>query len=189
MTKTKKTLLVKYSLVQDVLEFLISLGEMVPRPFESPYEHMRRLRRAARGIPEPKKWEYNRAIRQLVERKQVIISREEGKVFIQLTQKGKLNALFKRLSHVKSKGSKWDGKWRLMIWDIPETSRKQRDAVRWFVKSLGFYQLQRSVFILPSELPIDAVNYLEESGLNKFIRFLRVDKIDNDRLLRSHFNL
>ena|SRR3990167_9680162 len=44
---------------------------------------------------------------------------------------------------------RWDKKWRLVMFDIPEAKRKSRSALSVKLKQLGFYQLQKSVWIHP----------------------------------------
>src|SRR3989344_2930204 len=44
---------------------------------------------------------------------------------------------------------KWDKKWRIVIFDIPQELHKERTNFRRKLKSLGFYMLQKSVFIFP----------------------------------------
>lgn len=43
----------------------------------------------------------------------------------------------------------WDGRWRIVIFDVPEETRLARDHIRRLLKELGFRQLQRSVWIHP----------------------------------------
>ena len=47
------------------------------------------------------------------------------------------------------KNKKWDKKWRLVVFDIPEKNKKERFAFSEKLKTLGFYPLQKSVFIYP----------------------------------------
>ena len=47
------------------------------------------------------------------------------------------------------KPTKWDNKWRILIFDIPIRFRKGRDGLRWKIKELGFCQLQKSVWVYP----------------------------------------
>ena len=179
------------SWVETVRDVLLEIAGTFPRPFETPYQHIRRLHREALGIPEFKKWQYNHTVKYLEKTKQIKIAERDGKLFIRLTKKGKVNALLSQLS--KSFAVKalnlWDGKWRLIIWDIPETSSKQRDNIRYVIKTLGFKQVQKSVFISPYPLPQVSVDYLNESGLDKYIRFFRVDKVDNEKMLKKIFDL
>jgi DNA-binding transcriptional regulator PaaX len=37
-----------------------------------------------------------------------------------------------------NKNKKWDGKWRVLIFDIPETRRFDRDNIRRALISIGF---------------------------------------------------
>lgn len=189
--KTKRKIYIpyNYSLTKAILDILIDVSEHITL-FASPYDKLRLSWKREWGMPKPPWWRYNRAIKYLEQRGQIEIRQENDEVFVRLTQKGKVEALLNRLQAIGNFGRRsWDGKYRLIIWDIPESSRLQRDQIRWFVKHLGFFQLQRSVFIIPYPLPTEAVKYLKESGLYRYIRFLRVDKIDDDQWLRKHFGL
>lgn len=186
--KFKERFPLNYSVGKAVLDILLDLGKNATL-FETPYMHMKRLWREARGVPGPKRWRYNQAIRYLEHAAQVEVLERNDKTFLKLTRKGKLRVLLERLENGYQKQTDWDGKWRLIIWDIPEKSRLHRDQIRKFIKDLGFLQLQQSVFITPYPLPQSAVLYLQESGLSKYLRFLRVDKIDDDRVLKHHFGV
>ncbi len=156
---------------------------------ENTYQKYRREYREFIQPIELRRWRYNRAVAYLVKRKQLEVFKKNDKIFLKLTRKGKLRALMHRLENEFKVQLTWDGKWRLAIWDIPEKFRKQRNQIRLFVKDLGFYRLQHSVFITPFPLPRSAVDYLGESGLDRYIRFLRVDQIDNDRWLKKYFGV
>ncbi len=81
-----------------------------------------------------------------------IIKKRDGTYNIELTEKGKLKALECRLLRkLEIKDKKWDGKWRMLIFDVPERLRHGRDALRWKIKKLGFYELQKSIFVIPYE--------------------------------------
>lgn len=140
------------------------------------------------GSPKMARWRYNQAIRSLEKYDHIKIFKRAGKFFIQLTRRGKLQALLDKIANDQKKGV-WDGKWRMIIWDIPESSSKERDKIRYFLKKLGFQKLQLSVFIRPYPIPRPAVDYLRESGLIQFIRFLRIDKVDDPHKLLKHYNL
>ncbi len=44
---------------------------------------------------------------------------------------------------------KWDGIWRVLIFDIPELTRAVRNIFRGKIQELGFYTLQKSVYVTP----------------------------------------
>ncbi|MEK7461821.1 MAG: CRISPR-associated endonuclease Cas2 [Patescibacteria group bacterium] len=84
---------------------------------------------------------------------------------------------------------KWDRKWRVIIFDIPEKKRKIRDQVRTLFKSAGFYLLQDSVWVYPYDCE-DLLTLLKSNlGVGKNVLYLIVDEIENDKHLRESFNL
>lgn len=67
-----------------------------------------------------------------------------------LTDKGRRFILKYDMAKLQlTKPKKWDGRWRMVIFDIPEKKRVARDALREKFNNLGMYQLQKSVFIYP----------------------------------------
>ncbi|MCL5666362.1 MAG: CRISPR-associated endonuclease Cas2 [Patescibacteria group bacterium] len=115
---------------------------------------------------------------------------KNGKRFISLTQKGQLEVLLaKAMVFPQSNKKNWDGKWRLVIFDIPEDTKDKRDKLRRLLKQNNFVKLQASVFISPRPLSRDAVAYLKQSKLIEFIRFGRLDELDDDNILRKKFGL
>ena len=125
---------------------------------------------------------YNSRRRGLLE-----IENKSGKKFIKLTKKGQLEVLLAKAKMPREKN--WDGKWRLIIFDIPENAKHHRDQLRDLLKKNDFRKLQASVYVNPYALNREAVQYLQETGLNEFIRILKVEEMDNDKDLKKKFNL
>jgi len=123
----------------------------------------------------------------------VVEAEKGGKKFLQLTKKGKVQTLLYKLQSLqkqKQKRQHWDGRWRIAIFDIPEhKGRAQRHQIRRALCFAGFCYLQKSVYAYPYELPAELVSFLKESGLFSFIRFLRVDKMDDQLDLKKKFKL
>ena len=46
----------------------------------------------------------------------------------------------------------WDGKWHLIVFDVPESHRLGRDLLRRRLSQLGCEQIQKSVFLYPYDL-------------------------------------
>ena len=57
---------------------------------------------------------------------------------------------------------KWDGLFRIVIFDIPEEKRKVREFLREKLRNLGFQQLQKSVFVIRLECK-DEIDFLRHS--------------------------
>jgi DNA-binding transcriptional regulator PaaX len=84
---------------------------------------------------------------------------------------------------------RWDGKWRVMIFDIPEKKRRERDLVRKLFKSAEFYPLQESVWVYPYDCE-DIIALLKtDFGVGKNLLYLIVEEIENDKYLREFFEL
>lgn len=170
----------KNSNVSKILGFLEEAFEYFPAPFETPYGYIRRTSR----IPYKR---YYDTVHQMKKRSVVKIYEKNGKKFIKLTKKGQLEALLYRMRVKKTE--RWDGKWRVIIFDIPEKATAQRNLLRRLLKREGYKKLQNSVFISPNKLNRDIIKYLKETKLIGFIRILRVDELDDDRELKRLFKL
>lgn len=111
---------------------------------------------------------------------------------IHLTQKGeeKINALYAG-AYVIPLPVRWDGKWRLVMFDVPEKRKKVRDILRMLLRSAGFIHFQHSAWIQP--YPCDELVTLLRSHLGSGkgeIRYLVASFADeSDYTFRKHFNL
>jgi len=113
----------------------------------------------------------------------------DGSFSFTLTSEGKLKVLTYHFQEMKIKQKNWDGKWRLVIFDIPEKLKVTRNAFREKLKELGFYELQKSVFVIPYPCE-DEINFLIEFfNLRKFVRFGILANIDNELHLKKIFHL
>lgn len=86
---------------------------------------------------------------------------------------------------------KWDGYWKLVIFDVPEEKKNVREMLRGFLVRKGFYRLQDSVFISPFA-DLDALNFIRhEYGVSKNVNILisKTSEVDDDRQLKKYFNL
>ncbi|MEK7618089.1 MAG: CRISPR-associated endonuclease Cas2 [Patescibacteria group bacterium] len=114
---------------------------------------------------------------------------KNGKHFIELTKKGELETLLIKAHTNLSAPTEWDGKWRQVIFDIPEDTKDKRDKLRRLLKKHGFYGLQASVFVSPHPLNREAIAYLKETGLIDYIRIGRLEELDDDKDLKKRFKL
>lgn len=93
-----------------------------------------------------------------------------------LTIKGE--NLFKRILKIKKVQNKpWDKKYRVVIFDIPESMRKSRNWLRFELYSLGYKKLQQSVFIGKKPLPENVILGIKENKISNCVNYLLIDKI------------
>jgi len=113
----------------------------------------------------------------------------DGSHTLLLTDKGKLKVLTYHFEKIKIGRKNWDGKWRIVVFDIPEKSRRGRDALRDKLKELGFYELQKSVFVFPYKCKNEIEFVIEFFNLRKYVRFGILETIDNEIHLKKFFEL
>jgi len=106
-------------------------------------------------------WAYrNGFLRQLqrLEKQQLLerLPAGSGDRLHRLTQAGRLHALGGR-DPVAQWKRKWDGRWRLVLFDVPEKRRIARDKLRDYLHHRGFGYLQNSVWITPDDVSEERV--------------------------------
>lgn len=105
-----------------------------------------------------------------------------------LTHKG-LFELSKFKDVLIKKPKRWDKKWRVVIFDIPDKKKKSRDLLRLHLKQVGFYQMQKSVWVYPFACSEIIKLIKDHFRLGKEIVYMIVDKIEGDHELREKFKI
>ncbi|HXF44462.1 MAG TPA: CRISPR-associated endonuclease Cas2 [Candidatus Paceibacterota bacterium] len=115
---------------------------------------------------------------------------QDGKIEILLTKRGKEKLLVYDFDNLKIKSKRWDGKWRLIVFDIPDDRKQARDALREKLKKLEFYQIQKSVYLTPykCEDEIDFICSVFDLSRNNVLIF-EVSKFEGEEKLKRHFQL
>jgi len=133
----------------------------------------------------------NRSIRNLYKSKLVSTeSNKDGTLTLFLTKEGKRLALAYNIDEMKiQKSNKWDGHWRIIMFDIPERLKKIRESVRYHLKNLEFYEFQKSVFVHPYECEEQIEYLIEFYNVRRYIRVAMANKIDNELHLKKYFQL
>ncbi|MBU3925862.1 CRISPR-associated endonuclease Cas2 [Patescibacteria group bacterium] len=116
--------------------------------------------------------------------------KEDGSIEVVLTEKGKKHALKFNFEEIKIKEpAVWDNKWRLVFYDIPEKKKKAREALREKLKKLGFYELQKSVFVHPFKCKDEIDFIIECFEIRNFVRYGEIENLSNESEIKLHFNL
>lgn len=133
---------------------------------------------------------YNRAISRLEKQKLVKIVYEDEQTLIKITEKGRVRALRYKLSEIQVKKPKvWDKKWRIVIFDIPEKHKRMREIFRDHLKMMGFYMLQKSVWVHPYPCA-DEIEFLRQVfSVSINVTYILAEKIENTEGLEEHFKL
>ena len=119
----------------------------------------------------------------------VVFVEKGGKRYARITEDGKhmLNLETARMQVVKKK--RWDRRWRLVIFDIPERRRSVRIRLRKFMVSCGFERLQDSVWAYPYDCEDLIALVKAEFRIGADALYLIVEQMEHDKHLREHFHL
>lgn len=85
--------------------------------------------------------------------------------------------------------AKWDWKWRLVTFDIPNARTPLRNLLRENLRQIGFLRLQDSVWIYPFDCEELITLLRTRYRLGKEVQYMIVDKIERDLSIRRHFDL
>lgn len=114
----------------------------------------------------------------------------DGAIEVVLTENGKKRALKYQLDEMEIKiPQKWDGKWRVVIFDISEKRRAARGALRDKLRDLGFEELQKSVFVFPYECKDEVDFVMEVFEVRSGVVFMVTDSFTNDEKFKLKFGL
>ncbi len=76
------------------------------------------------------------------------IRRDGKQIHISLTREGKKKAGKFQINELRIESKKtWDKKWRILLFDVPQSIRVSREALRGKLKELGFVLFQKSVWV------------------------------------------
>ena len=147
-------------------------------------------------ILDPEKYneKYNRrqiqrSLYYLKKRKFIAFPARSTKGHIILTKLGirKLDQL--KFEKLTIKPAPWDGKWRLLTFDVPEKQKVIRESFRRKLKELGFFHFQRSVFILPYECAKEIALIADYLKIAPCMHLLVANRFLGDKELVRLFNL
>ena len=113
----------------------------------------------------------------------------EGKK-LRLTAKGERRLRLLELHDYQIKKPKrWDKRWRVLIFDIPEKRKGLRDKVRRTLATVGFVRLKESVWIYPYDCE-DLITLLKaDFRIGRDMLYMIVDTLEYDDPVRTRFNL
>jgi CRISPR-associated endonuclease Cas2 len=129
----------------------------------------------------------NKLIKSLISQKIIKYNQNNG---LSLTVTGKtVLAKYKLKNFSPDKPTKWDNKYRIIIFDIEEYKRKLRTELRNFLIKIGFVRLQNSVWVYPYDCEEIVVMIKALLGLSGDVLYLTVESIENDTWLKKEFKL
>lgn len=172
----------------DKIIMALLIGIAIPAILSSPTGLYSILRAGSRYYF--RKNQFNRAAKGLEKKGYIALTKTEEGWLLKLLPNGRKYAkqiVFENLKLPKPKI--WDGKWRLFSFDIPEENKNARNMLRSKLKSLGCYNIQRSLFVYPYDCKRELQSIARHYDVLKYTLFAEVFYIDLDKELRKFFHL
>ena len=121
----------------------------------------------------------NRSIKNLVESGCVEIHNSDNQKYLKITKKG-----HNKLNSIKLEGEEalvsnaWDGFWRILILDLPENRKSEREALRYLLKKANFICIKNTVWISPYPYEHLFTNIKKDLDLGTELMIIVTDKLD-----------
>lgn len=130
---------------------------------------------------------YATSIQKLIVQKKIVVIATDDGFRLTLTEKGKKS--LGMLAYRKKLPKVWDGKWRIVSFDVFEKNRKKRDLFRRELKEYGFMQIQKSIWVYPYSCEDYIMLLRTNLHFGKNIRYIVAESITEDTAMRKAFKL
>ena len=119
----------------------------------------------------------------------VSFEEKDGKRYARITEKGERLLQMETERTTIAKKRKWDRRWRVVIFDVPEKRKSVRAGLRRFMSEYGFVRLQDSVWIYPYDCEDLIALAKANFRVGADVLYMIVERLERDKHLREHFAL
>jgi len=177
------------TIAKDILYALFIAGAIV-LVLSSPYAGSA-LWRAWQSKKRYQKRQFTSTFHRLRRNNLLRVERQGHEVMVSLTPKGKEIAGYMEIEKLKiQKSKRWDGLWRIVVFDIAELRRFERNAFRGMLREIGFVHFQKSVWAQPFPCKREVDILRDFFGLSrKEVQLLEARIMGDDTHLRRLFRV
>ena len=172
--------------------YVLSVGIMIPAIFVAPNvpKAMAPLLRELAKKIDAKPQALQRSLLSLKHRKLVTFKKRKGKMVLVISVDGKERLVYGSLRNVQlQRPVKWDGKWRVIIFDIPEKRKSAREALRKKFCTLGLLRIQKSCFVYPYECREEIDTISSFFDVVEDITYIIAESFEGEQEAKEYFNL
>jgi len=134
-------------------------------------------------------YQYKSALGRLAAKGLVTFVEKDGRRYARITEKGRLMLQMETEKTAIAKKRRWDRRWRVVIFDIPERRKSVRVSIRRFMHEYGFVRLQDSVWIYPYDCEDLIALAKANFRVGADVLYMIVERLEQDKYLREHFAL
>lgn len=136
------------------------------------------------------KYKIRRTIESLAKRKLVTVTEQGKNTLIKITERGRQRVVKFNLDEMElTRPKKWDGLWRIIIFDIPEKKKRIRDEINFRLKGMGFEPVQKSTFITPFPCKKEIDFLGEYFYIRDNVKYILAREIDGEDELKEKWDL
>ena len=178
------------SLARTILKGIAITG-MVLIAASNPYFGPRLIRALDKELGRRKWRQIQKSLYELKRRKLVMLSwKPDGKLEAKITGKGKKVVKSINIDELTiEKPSQWDQRWRVVIFDVPNTHSKSRLALTQKLKNLGFKMIQKSVWVHPYPCTEEIMILRKFYRIEPHVTYLETAHVEDENVWREKFNL
>lgn len=102
-----------------------------------------------------------------------IQNKDTGKIIYKLTELGREFVLLNK----PEDEIEWDGKWRIVVFDIPETKKLIREVLRGRLKVWGFKKWQKSVWASKKNITDKLRHLIKDLGIEDWVLVIESENV------------
>lgn len=118
-----------------------------------------------------------------------IVETLDGITEITILEDGRRVAEENLVYEIIARPPRWDKKWRLIFFDIPEDKKSAREAFRYHLRRLGLKEFHKSTFIFPFPCSKEIDKLASRFDIAPHIRMATAESVDGEFEFKKHFNL
>lgn len=127
------------------------------------------------------KYAISRSIKNMVDSGLAEMLATEQSNYLRITPEGKQKLYRDELgSTTAPMNATWDGKWRMIILDLPEERKNEREALRYLLKKAGFICAKNSVWVSPFPFEQFFTNIKKDLSLTTEMMIITTEAIDEE---------
>ena len=134
-------------------------------------------------------WRLKQILKRMHDQKLIEIAETNEGQMVKISDRGKRKLLKFNINDMELNQKNWDGKWRIIIYDILTGKSQERELFRKTLKRLNFLKLQKSVYLTPFKCH-EEIEYLRQvCGIGNEVLILTVSGIENETAYKEYFGV
>jgi len=137
------------------------------------------------------KYQSKKVLTRLKQKGAIQFVERDGVRYVRLTKEG--NKIFtfeqEKVRLAVTKPRRWDRRYRLVIFDVPEKRKRDRERLRAYMQEAGFLCVQDSVWLYPYDCEDFMALLKAHLHIGKAVLYAVVENIEHDKWIRAHFHL